>query len=76
MRWLFCFVPVFLCALPQSPNVIQGGAQMEYGEGSISIQTDGDVWIDWESFSLEQNEKAVFSQPDVSSIALNRVLSS
>ncbi|HSW73019.1 MAG TPA: filamentous hemagglutinin N-terminal domain-containing protein [Chlamydiales bacterium] len=76
MRYL-ALVVIFctqIFANPQNPEVISGKVEFEEIANTLSVHTDEKAIIDWESFSISENEKTSFIQPSSESIVLNRVL--
>ena len=64
-------------ALPVGGVVTQGGASINSGAGSMTInQSSQNVAINWQSFNIGQGQSVQFVQPNSSSVALNRVLGS
>ena len=73
---LVSFVPN-LQALPMGGTVAAGVAIISSSTGGMLIsQSTPNAIINWQSFSIGQNEAVHFLQPGSSSISLNRVLSS
>jgi filamentous hemagglutinin family protein len=75
---IFIFLPARLYALPQGGTVVGGdAAPFDYAGDTLTVtQTSSRLVTDWENFSIGQRESVIFQQPDVSSIALNRVTGS
>ncbi|MDD4938792.1 MAG: filamentous hemagglutinin N-terminal domain-containing protein [Candidatus Omnitrophica bacterium] len=72
---LMLFRPVFLYALPQGEQIIEGSATFDRSEANtlkININSDTAI-IDYDSFDIGSNEIVYFTQPSTSSTALNRV---
>ena len=66
-----------LYALPTGGSVAAGVANISSGaEGMTIRQSTPNAIINWQSFSIGQNEAVHFLQPGSSSVSLNRVLSS
>ena len=64
-------------ALPVGGAVSAGSASIAPTPGKLTItQTSQNVSINWQSFNIGQTEAVQFVQPNSSSIALNRVMSS
>ncbi len=62
-------------AAPVSGQVTSGSASISQNGLTTNIsQTSDKVSINWQGFSIGQNEVVNFSQPEISSIALNRVI--
>ena len=75
---LLCVVmgraPVALSG-PYGGSVVAGQAQISQSGLNTSInQSSNRVAIDWQSFNINTDESVAFTQPDSSSIALNRIL--
>ena len=63
-------------ALPTAGNVVDGSANIVYGDSSVVIEQGSDrVIIEWESFDIGVGEVVNFVQPSDFASALNRVLS-
>jgi filamentous hemagglutinin family protein len=61
-------------ALPVGGSVAAGGASMVSNGGSTTItQATPNVVINWQGFNIGQSETVRFIQPDLNSVALNRV---
>ncbi len=74
--WIALFIPSEVLALPE-------GGEIAAGQGSINQPTPQDLTINqntnnliinWQGFSIGSQESVQFIQPDVSSVALNRVV--
>ena len=62
-------------ALPTAGNVVDGSANIVYGDNSVVIEQGSDrVIIEWESFDIGVGEVVNFVQPSDFASALNRVL--
>jgi filamentous hemagglutinin family protein len=62
-------------ALPVGANLTSGSAVINGNSASMTItQSSANTVINWQSFSIGQNEAVQFVQPNSSSIALNRVV--
>ena len=63
-------------SLPEGENVLSGSATFDRGTPStLNISTSSDrLIVDYNGFSIAQNEAVHFNQPSSSSIALNRVV--
>jgi len=61
--------------LPQGGQISAGDGSLSYQGNQLNVQQHTDkLAIDWQSFSVGKDNKVIFNQPDVQSIALNRVL--
>jgi filamentous hemagglutinin family protein len=68
-------VPGLVVASPQGGDVVAGNVTIEYDATSTVIsQTTDQSIINWQSFSIGQQEYVQFIQPSSSSISLNRVV--
>ncbi|MBF0506686.1 MAG: filamentous hemagglutinin N-terminal domain-containing protein [Nitrospirae bacterium] len=78
---VLCHSVVF--AAPPPPNALPTGGQVAQGQAAINTngssmninQSTQKAVINWQTFNIGQNTGVNFSQPNGSSIALNRVLS-
>ena len=71
------FSPALVFALPTGGVVAEGTAAITQSGGNMSInQTTNKVIVNWNGFSIDAGESVQFSQPDVNSVALNRVVGS
>lgn len=62
-------------AAPAGGTVVGGsGTIQQSGLDTTVTQTTDRMAIDWESFNVAADERVAFVQPDVSAIALNRIL--
>ena len=71
-------VPHTTLANPQDGVVTHGSAIIS-GEGTKSVtitQSSDRAVIEWDHFSIGQNETVTFQQPDVSSVTANKVIGS
>ena len=67
--------PVLAYALPQGGTISSGAGTIDTSGSSLTVtQTSNKIIINWESFSIGNNESVIFIQPDSSSSALNNVL--
>lgn len=75
--FVFSFTIAFqaLSALPQSPILQRGDANFVLNEESLIVTASNGAIIEWDSFSIQENECARFIQPDVQSVVLNRIIS-
>lgn len=73
------FVFTVLCeavlALPTCPLVQEGDVQIRFDEKFVDIQTGDFAELHWDHFSIGADEHVRFLQPDASSIAINKVIS-
>ncbi len=61
--------------LPTNPQVTVGAAQITSTQNVLTVQQNTTkTAINWDSFSVGENAKVKFKQPDANSIALNRVV--
>ena len=69
-------LPTLAAALPTDGHVVAGQATIQQASPTtLSItQASDKAILNWNSFSIAGNEAVHFSQPSVSSIALNRVI--
>ncbi|SVD79654.1 uncharacterized protein METZ01_LOCUS432508, partial [marine metagenome] len=67
--------PTLVYALPQGGTISSGAGTIDTSGSSLTVnQTTDKIIINWESFSVGNNESVIFLQPDSSSSALNNVL--
>jgi len=65
-----------VAAAPNGGQVIDGNAQIHYQNALTVINQHTEaVTINWQGFNIDAGETVTFLQPDVNSLALNRVLS-
>ena len=70
----FILVPNLLAA-PSGGQIVGGvGSIHQSGLTTTIQQQTGAIAIDWNTFNVNVDERVQFQQPDVSSIALNRIL--
>ncbi len=63
-------------ALPTDGTVVEGEAEIIYGDNSVTIRQGSDrVVIEWQTFDIAAHESVDFIQPSALAAALNRVLS-
>ena len=63
--------------LPSNGNVVSGEASVNVDGAAMEIHQSTDkVILEWDTFNVGSDASVNFSQPSVSSVALNRVLSS
>ena len=68
--------PVAPNAVPQGAQVLSGQASIQSQPGSNVIQqTTNRAILQWDSFNIGKDASVKFEQPNASSVALNRVLS-
>jgi len=73
--FIFGLIPTFLWAAPLDPQVAHGSANFSSDNNAMEIACGSRTIINWQSFSIDQNESVIFNQLDSSSSVLNRVLS-
>ncbi|GLR65403.1 hypothetical protein GCM10010909_00810 [Acidocella aquatica] len=62
-------------ALPVNGTVVAGSANIANTTTMVTVsQTSQNAVINWQSFSIGQNEAVTFDQPNSSSVTLNRVV--
>ncbi len=62
-------------ALPVGAHLVSGSSAIDGNSASMTInQSSANAVINWQSFSIGQNETVKFVQPNSSSVALNRVV--
>ncbi|MBT6601080.1 MAG: filamentous hemagglutinin N-terminal domain-containing protein, partial [Nitrospina sp.] len=67
--------PTLIYALPQGGTISSGAGSIDTSGSSLTVtQTTKKIIINWESFSIGNNESVIFLQPDSFSSALNNVL--
>ena len=67
--------PTFGYALPKGGIISTGAGSIESSGSSITVtQTTDKIVINWESFSVGNNESVIFLQPGSNSSALNNIL--
>ena len=63
--------PTLVYALPQGGTIASGAGTIDTSGSSLTVsQTTNKIIINWESFSIGNNESVIFLQPDSSSSAL------
>ncbi|MDD5285155.1 MAG: filamentous hemagglutinin N-terminal domain-containing protein, partial [Desulfuromonadaceae bacterium] len=70
---LVCFLPTASLALPALPQVINGAANISTSGNAMTVTNSAGAIINWQSFSIGQNESARFIQPSAASAVLNRI---
>lgn len=63
-----------LLANPAGGDVVAGSASIDYGTTTIITQYSDKAIVNWQDFSINQNETTQFVQPSSQSIILNRVV--
>jgi filamentous hemagglutinin family protein len=72
---LWAVTPGWVNALPSGDNIVSGTGSVSSAGPDMTIQQDtSKLAIDWDSFSIGAKESVTFNQPDVNSVALNRVI--
>ena len=67
--------PTLAYALPQGGTISSGAGTIDTSGSSLTVtQTTDKIVINWESFSVGNNESVIFLQPDSTSSALNNIL--
>ena len=67
--------PTLGYALPKGGVISSGAGSIESTNSSLTVtQTTKKIVINWESFSVGNNESVIFLQPDSNSSALNNIL--
>ena len=68
-------LPVIAQANPKDGQVVAGSATITQSGHKLTVtQTTPDAVINWQGFSINTGETAIFNQPGASSILLNRVI--
>ena len=68
--------PTLAYALPQGGAITSGTGTIDTSGSSLTVtQTTNKIIINWESFSIGNNESVIFLQPNSNSSALNNILS-
>ena len=65
--------PVSTIALPTVPQVINGTANVTTSGSAMTITNSANAIINWQGFSIGQNESTRFIQPSAASSVLNRI---
>ncbi len=71
----FLFGAELAAAFPSPPNVPSGSATFQQSAGTLTIQTDSNTILSWQTFAIASGETTRFAQPSATSAVLNRVLS-
>lgn len=66
-------LPGLLVAMPNAPTVMSGKVEMVQSEKTLRVAAGDRSIINWESFSLSQDEQALFALPSAQAAILNRV---
>lgn len=61
-------------ALPQNPTIVAENARFSSQNGELIINADDRSIINWDSFSIDVNERVEFVQPTSKAMVLNRVI--
>ena len=70
-------LPILAYALPQGGTIASGTGSIDTSGSSLTVtQTTNKIIINWESFSIGNNESVIFVQPESSASALNNILGS
>ncbi len=72
---LFLLYPTNLFALPEGGIVTAGNAAINQSNGTVLeiVQSTERAIINWNQFNIATNEQVHFTQPDSSSVTLNRI---
>jgi filamentous hemagglutinin family protein len=72
---LFLLYPTNLFALPEGGVVSAGNAAINQSNGTVLeiVQSTERAIINWNQFNIATNEQVHFTQPDSSSVTLNRI---
>ncbi|WP_338467644.1 YDG domain-containing protein [Novosphingobium sp. ZN18A2] len=63
--------------LPTGANVVSGQATVNQTGGTLTVdQASQNAIINWQSFNIGSDNTVIFNQPNITSVALNRVLGS
>ncbi|NGX29879.1 MAG: Heme/hemopexin-binding protein [Candidatus Anoxychlamydiales bacterium] len=71
---LLIILPILLFANPQNPQVISGDINFSSSSNHLHIEASDKAIINWDSFSIDQNEITKFSLPSSQAAVLNRVI--
>ena len=72
--WLPFITVSCLMALPQNPTIVAENAKFVSQNGELVINADDRSIINWDSFSIDVNERVEFVQPNSAAVVLNRVI--
>jgi filamentous hemagglutinin family protein len=70
---LVSFLPTAALALPTLPQVASGTANITTSGNNMTVTNSTNAIINWQSFSIGQNESTRFIQPSAASAVLNRI---
>ncbi|HEX5091756.1 MAG TPA: filamentous hemagglutinin N-terminal domain-containing protein, partial [Burkholderiales bacterium] len=70
-----CFGTPPAHANPSGPTVVNGSASFASSGGTLTVTNSPGAIINWQQFSIQQNEVTRFLQQSASSAVLNRVIS-
>jgi filamentous hemagglutinin family protein len=77
LAYLIGGLPMLTYALPQGGTIASGTGSIDTSGSSLTVtQTTNKIIINWESFSIGNNESVIFVQPESSASALNNILGS
>jgi filamentous hemagglutinin family protein len=72
---LWAVTPGWVNALPSGDNIVSGDGKISSAGPDMTIyQESSKLAIDWQSFNIGATESVIFKQPDVNSVAFNRVI--
>ncbi len=71
---LSALVPLFAQANPTGPNIVNGQVSINNSGGVMNITNTPNAIINWQGFSIKQNEITRFIQQNGQSAVLNRVI--
>lgn len=74
--WIFMFTPEYALALPEGGEIVagQGSIHQPTPQDLTINQNTNNLIINWQGFSIGSQQSVQFIQPDVNSVALNRVV--
>ncbi len=70
---LISFLPTAVMALPTAPLVVNGIAAISTSGNVMTITNSANAIINWQGFSIGNNETTRFIQPSAASAVLNRI---
>jgi hypothetical protein len=71
---ILMFMPTLVWALPDTPTVISGNAQVEQSANQMTIhQNSAIAEFNFQQFNIGANQQVEFIQPNAQSLAINRV---